>query len=227
MIRVLLVDDQPVIRSGLIRILSPEDGFEVVGECADGDEVVEAVTAHKPDVVLMDVRMHRVDGISATRALHGGQSAAPPVLILTTFADDEVVWGTLAVGAAGFVLKDCPAEELIAAVRAVAGGAVWLDQNVATRVLGAVRSGARSRIHSEARTERLTQREHDVLRLMASGATNNEIAKELFVGEATVKSHIGAIFAKLGARDRAAAIVFAYDHGIVVPDPDRSGTRPR
>ena len=139
--------------------------------------------------------------------------------MLTTFDDDDALWGALDAGAAGFVLKDAAAEELIAAARAVAGGAAWLDPKVAPRVLTAFRSNVRPRLAATARLDELTEREHDVLRLMARGATNGEIAGELIVSEATVKTHVGAIFTKLGVRDRAAAIVFAFDHGLV--DPQR------
>ena len=159
-----------------------------------------------------------MDGVTATRALTDGGSG-PPVLVLTTFDDDDALWGALDAGAAGFVLKDAAAEDLIAAARAVAGGAAWLDPKVAPRVLTAFRSNVRPRLAEAARVDELTDREHDVLRLMARGATNGEIAGELFVSEATVKTHVGAIFTKLGVRDRAAAIVFAFDHGLV--DPQR------
>ena len=214
MIRVVIVDDQAVVRAGVARILGPEDGFDVVAECEDGDEVSDAVAEHRPDVVLMDVRMRRVDGVAATRAL-AATEAAPPVLVLTTFDDDDVLWGALEAGAAGFVLKDASAEELIAATRAVAGGGAWLDPDVTGRVLGRVR-GARpaAPVTGTGRVPALTAREHDVLRLMATGATNPEIAEALYVSEATVKTHVGSIFSKLAVRDRAAAIVYAYDHGI-------------
>ena len=216
MIRVIVVDDQPVVRSGIARILGPEDGFEVVAECGDGDEVAAAVAEHAPDLVLMDVRMRRMDGVTATRLLNDDGSG-PPVLVLTTFDDDDVLWGALDAGAAGFVLKDASAEDLIAAARAVAGGAAWLDPKVTPRVLTAFRTNVRPRLAEAARVDELTDREHDVLRLMARGATNSEIAAELFVSEATVKTHVGSIFTKLGVRDRAAAIVFAFDHGLVDP----------
>jgi DNA-binding NarL/FixJ family response regulator len=216
-IRVVIVDDQMIVRAGVSRILGPIDGFEVVAECADGDEVLDAVVACQPDVVLMDVRMRRMDGVTATRRLT--ESGGPPVLILTTFDDDDVLWGAIEAGAAGFVLKDCPAETLIAATRAVAGGAAWLDPKVAPRVLSMFRSTLVPRRAEAVKLERLTEREHSVLRLMARGATNTEIATALIVSEATVKTHVGSIFAKLGARDRAAAIVFAYDHGLVDPHP--------
>ncbi|HJV09026.1 MAG TPA: response regulator transcription factor [Acidimicrobiales bacterium] len=223
MIRVLIVDDQPVVRAGVVRILGPDDGFEVVAECGDGDEVVEAVAAHQPDMVLMDVRMGRVDGVTAIRLLRQ-VSAEPPVLVLTTFDDDDALWGALDAGAAGFILKDASAEDLIAAARAVAGGAAWLDPRVAPRVLQAFRANVRPRLAQAARLDHLTEREHDVLRHMARGATNTEIAATLIVSEATVKTHVGSIFSKLGVRDRAAAIVFAYDHGIVEPHPGTDAT---
>ena len=219
MIRVVIVDDQAVVRAGVARILGPDDGFEVVAECGDGDEVVDAVARHRPDIVLMDVRMRRVDGVEATRRLKAA-SDAPPVLVLTTFDDDDALWGALDAGAAGFILKDASAEDLIAAARAVAGGAAWLDPKVAPRVLKAFRTNVRPRLAEAARIDQLTGREHDVLRHMARGATNTEIGASLIVSEATVKSHVGAIFAKLNVRDRAAAIVFAYDHGIVEPRPE-------
>ncbi len=223
MIRVLIVDDQPVIRAGVARILGPDDGFEVVAECDDGDEVAAAVAAHRPDLVLMDIRMRRMDGVTATRQLTQAPDA-PPVLVLTTFDDDDALWGALDAGAAGFTLKDASAEDLIAAARAVAGGAVWLDPKVVPRVLTAFRGTLRPRRAETIRLDQLTEREHDVLRHIARGATNTEVAASLLVSEATVKSHVGSIFSKLGVRDRAAAIVFAYDHGIVDPRP---GAQPR
>ena len=218
MIRVIIVDDQPVVRAGVARILGPEDGFEVVAECDDGDQVMSAVASHRPDLVLMDVRMRRIDGVTATRSL-GRTGEAPPILMFTTFDDDDVLWDALDAGAAGFILKDSSAEDLIAAARAVAGGAAWLDSKVAPRVLQAFRTNVRPHLAEGARVTELTQREHDVLRHMARGATNAEIAAALIVSEATIKTHVGAVFSKLGVRDRAAAIVFAYDHGIVEPRP--------
>jgi DNA-binding NarL/FixJ family response regulator len=218
MIRIVIVDDQPVVRAGVARILAPDDGFEVVAECDDGDQVVAAVAAHRPDLVLMDVRMRRLDGVTATRSLVSA-GEAPPILMFTTFDDDDALWGALDAGAAGFILKDSSAEELIAAARAVAGGAAWLDPKVAPRVLRAFRTNVRPHLAEAARVTELTDREHDVLRHMARGATNAEIAAALIVSEATIKTHVGAVFSKLGVRDRAAAIVFAYDHGIVEPHP--------
>jgi DNA-binding NarL/FixJ family response regulator len=216
MIRVVLVDDQAIVRAGLARILAPEDGFLVVAECADGREAVEQLPALHPDVVLMDIRMPALDGIAATAKLRAG--AEPPViLVLTTFDEDEVLWGAIEAGAAGFVLKDSSAEDLIAAVRAVAGGGAWFDPGVAPRVLGEYRRLVAPAAREEERLDSLTEREQEVLRMVARGATNSEIAAELYLAETTVKTHIGNIFMKLGVRDRAAAIVFAYDHGVVTP----------
>lgn len=213
-IRVVLVDDQDIVRNGLARILGPEDGFEVVAECADGDEVEEAVARTRPDVVLMDLRMRRVDGIAATRTL-AALEQPPPVLVVTTFDEDELLWGAIQAGAAGFVLKDSPAAGLIAAARAVAGGGAWFDPGVTPRLLHAYRQSVAPAARERRRLDGLTEREYDVLRLMARGATNAEIAGALFVSETTVKTHVGNLFAKLGVRDRAAAIVFAFDHGVV------------
>lgn len=216
MIRVAIVDDQTIVRVGLARILSPADGFEVVAECADGRQAVEELPAIRPEVILMDVRMPALDGIAATVQLRGLDEPLD-VLVLTTFGEDEVLWGVIEAGAAGFVLKDSTAEDLIAAVRAVAGGAAWFDPAVAPRLLERYRRVVAPAARDAARLDLLTDREHDVLRLMARGATNAEIGATLFVAEATVKTHIGSIFGKLGVRDRAAAIVFAYDHGVVRP----------
>ncbi len=218
MIRVALVDDQAIVRAGLARILSPEDGFEVVAQAGDGREAVETLPALAPDVVLMDVRMPVLDGIEATKQLRES-SPDTAVLILTTFGEDEVLWGALEAGAAGFVLKDSSAEDLIAAVKAVAGGAAYLDAAVAPRVLEHYRTQIAPSARDATRLELLSERELDVLKLIARGATNHEIASTLFVAEATVKTHIGSIFGKLGVRDRAAVIVFAYDHGVVTPGP--------
>jgi DNA-binding NarL/FixJ family response regulator len=216
MIRVALVDDQAIVRAGLARILSPPDGFEVVAECISGREAIERLPALRPNVILMDVRMPDLDGITATARLRS-TAAGCPVLVLTTFGEDEILWGAIEAGAAGFVLKDSSAEDLIAAVRAVAGGGAWFDPGVAPRVLERYRRVVAPATRDAARLELLTDREHDVLRLMARGATNAEIAASLYVAEATVKTHVGSIFTKLDVRDRAAAIVFAYDHGVVAP----------
>jgi DNA-binding NarL/FixJ family response regulator len=215
--RLLLVDDQELVRAGLRGILRPELGFVVAGECADGADVLPAVEELRPDVVLMDVRMPRVDGITATRRLRELPDA-PPVLALTTFDDDEVLAGMLRAGAAGFVLKGAPAEDLQRAVREVAEGGSWLDPSVTGRVLAAYRSGPPARGDGGALAG-LTAREREVLALIGRGRTNAEIARELYVGEGTVKTHVNHLFAKLGLRDRAAAVVFAFDADLVVPGP--------
>jgi DNA-binding NarL/FixJ family response regulator len=217
--RVLLVDDQELVRSGLKRILRPRDGLQVVAECADGSEVPAARAAHAIDVVVMDLRMRGIDGIEATRAIRADDG--PPVLVLTTFDDDEMLSGALRAGANGFILKDSSAEDLVAAVRTVAEGGSWLDPAVTERVLTRFRESA-DLPTSGAHEALLTSREKEVLHAMGCGLTNAEIAATLFISELTVKSHIGRIFVKLGLRDRAAAVVYAFDHGIVRPgDADR------
>ncbi|GGK43809.1 response regulator [Nocardia camponoti] len=214
-VSVLVVDDQELVRGGLRRILRRRDGF-IVNECGDGDEVVAAVSADPPDVVLMDLRMKRVGGIDATKLLRA-RAATPPVLVLTTFDDDQLLSGALRAGAAGFLLKDSPAEDLIRAVRVVAGGGAWLDPAVTGRVLNAYRSVRAPGNRHDRRLGDLTARESEVLALIGKGRVNSEIATELGISEVTVKSHVGHIFGKLDLRDRAAAIVFAFDHGIVSP----------
>jgi DNA-binding NarL/FixJ family response regulator len=216
LIRVLLVDDQPLVRAGLVRILEPEPDLAIVGECADGDEVEAAVAACAPDVILMDVRMKRMDGAEATLRVRQAEDA-PAVLILTTFEDDQTVATALAAGAAGFLLKDAPGEDLIRATRTVGSGGAWLDPAVAGPVLDAYRSTALPRAQSAAKLAELTDRERGVLTLIGRGASNSEIGSTLIISEGTVKTHIGHIFTKLELRDRAAAIVFAFDHGLVEP----------
>jgi DNA-binding NarL/FixJ family response regulator len=221
-IRVLLVDDQELVRSGLRRILRRRDGFEIAAECADGAEIPATLARLSSDgdpgvdVVLMDLRMREVDGITATRRL-ADDPHAPPVLVLTTFDDDEMLSGALRAGAAGFLLKDSSADDLIRGVRAVAAGDSWLDPAVTGRVLRSYRSSAPAPASQNGASELLTPRELEVLRAMAIGRSNSEIAAELVISELTVKSHIGRIFTKLHLRDRPAAIVYAYDHGLVSP----------
>jgi DNA-binding NarL/FixJ family response regulator len=187
-----------------------------VGECADGGEVSAAVEAVTPDVVLMDVRMPFVDGVQATIRLKRHQDS-PPVLALTTFDDEEALAGMLRAGASGFVLKGVPAEDLQRAVRVVAGGGAWLDPAVTGRVLATNRTAAPATAAAprDAGLDTLTSRELEVLTLIGQGKTNGEIAAGLFVGEGTVKTHINHLFTKLRLRDRAAAVVFAYDHGLI------------
>jgi len=186
-IAVLLVDDQDLVRSGLRRILRRKDGFVIVGECSDGDEVLDALAEQAVDVVVMDLRMKRVDGIEATRRLT--EAGGPPVLALTTFNEDELLSGVLRAGAAGFVLKDSSAEELIRAVRAVARGDSYLDPAVTARVLSTYRKSAA--VPRQVQVSELTGRELDVLTLIGKGYTNTEIAGQLFISGVTVKSHIG------------------------------------
>jgi DNA-binding NarL/FixJ family response regulator len=223
-VRVVLVDDQELVRSGLRRILRRRDGFEIVAECADGAEVPGTLAALASDldgdidsgvdVVLMDLRMRQVDGIAATRLL-ADDPEAPPVLVLTTFDDDEMLSGALRAGAAGFLLKDSSADDLIRGVRAVASGDSWLDPAVTGRVLRSYRSSAPAVPATTSVAEVLTPRELEVLKSIAIGRSNGEIAADLVISELTVKSHIGRIFTKLHLRDRAAAI--AYDNGLVSP----------
>jgi DNA-binding NarL/FixJ family response regulator len=215
MIRVLVVDDQPLARAGLRRILRGRAGFEVVAECEDGDQVAGAVAGARPDVVVMDVRMKRVDGAEATRRLRR-QGGTPPVLVLTTFDDDEVLSAALRAGASGFVLKEAPGEDLLRAVRVVAEGGAWLDPAVTSRVLSAFRE-ERELARVPPPDGRLTPRELDVLRLVGRGLANGEIARTLHVSEVTVKTHLGHILDKLDLRDRASAIVYAFDSGLVEP----------
>ncbi|MFG2087757.1 MULTISPECIES: response regulator transcription factor [unclassified Spirillospora] len=216
MIRLLLVDDQQLVRAGLARIFDGEPDVEIVGECADGDEVTGAAARCAPDVVLMDVRMKRLDGAAATRLLRS-RPGAPPVLVLTMFDDPEVVAAALAAGAAGFVLKDAPGEEIIQAARAVAAGKGWLDPAITPQVLRAYRTGLRPR---PASSGDLSLRERQVLSLIGTGATNPEIAARLHIAEGTVKTHVGSIFTKLGLRDRAAAVIYALRHGLAGDEPD-------
>jgi len=216
LISVVLVDDQALARAGLRTILCPEEGFSIATECSDGADVLDAVRRNRPDVVVMDVRMPRLNGADATRVLREQLSDAPPVLILTTFRDDEVLSAALRAGAAGFLLKDAPGEEISRAVRIVASGGAYLDPAVTARVLETYRSASPL---SAAPIEELTPREMDVLRLIGRGLSNEEIAAELVIGEGTVKTHIGRIFDKLDLRDRPAAIVFAFDHRLVQPAP--------
>ncbi len=221
MIKVLLVDDQPLVRTGLRRILTGREGFDVVADCGDGDEVEAAVAAHRPDLVIMDVRMKRMDGAEATQRLRA-LADSPPVLMLTTFDDDEVLSASLRAGASGFQLKDAPGEDLIRSARTVAEGGAWLDPTVTARVLAAYLLTTPPRARGQDGTTTpavLTDREREVLALIGRGLSNSEIADELTISEVTVKSHIGHIFTKVGLRDRAAAIVFAFDHGIVEPQP--------
>jgi DNA-binding NarL/FixJ family response regulator len=218
LVRVLVVDDQELIRTGLRGLLRERFGFTIVGELSSGARIVDAVHALDPDVVVMDVRMAEVDGIAATRAVRAADG--PPVLVLTTFEDDAILAGALRAGAAGFLLKGVPAEDLQRAVRTVADGGAWLDPAVTGRVLSTYREGP-APVLPGAAVDALTPREREVLALIGTGLTNTEIASRLVLGEGTVKTHVGHIFTKLNLRDRAAAVVFAFDHGLVQPGQGR------
>jgi DNA-binding NarL/FixJ family response regulator len=211
-IRILIADDQPLLRTGLRKILESEPGLEVVGEAGDGLDAVEAARLRRPDVVLMDIRMPRMDGIEATRRVTPGVR----VLVLTTFDVDEYVFDALRAGASGFLLKDVPAEQLVHAIRVVAAGDALLSPTVTRRL---IQQFAR-RPPPSARPDALaalTPRELDVLRLIARGLSNAEIAGELVVGDATVKTHVARVLQKLGLRDRVQAVVAAYESGLVQP----------
>jgi DNA-binding NarL/FixJ family response regulator len=214
-IRVLIADDQALMRGGFHMILDAEDDIEVVGEAIDGEDAVRQFVKLRPDVVVMDVRMPTMDGIEATQRLTAGDPTAR-VLILTTFDLDEYVYRALRAGASGFLLKDRPPEELVAAVRVVAAGDALLAPSVTRRL---VEEFARrpDPPPSPAALNELTDREREVLVCMARGLSNQEIALELFVAETTVKTHVGRVLQKLGLRDRAQAVVLAYESGLVHP----------
>jgi DNA-binding NarL/FixJ family response regulator len=210
-IRVLVVDDQPLARAGFRAVLEAAVGIEVAGEAADGEAAVEAARRDRPDVVLMDIRMPGLDGIEATRRMPGQK-----VLILTTFGLDEYIVEALRAGASGFLLKDAPVEEILAAIRAVAAGDAQLSPAVTRRLLNQV---ARRLPAPVAREDdglaELTPRELEVLRLIAGGFSNAEIAEALVVSDPTVKSHVSSLLGKLGLRDRVQAVIYAYEHGLV------------
>jgi DNA-binding NarL/FixJ family response regulator len=218
-VRVLLVDDQPLLRTGFRLILEAEPGITVVGESGDGAAAVDDARALQPDVVLMDVRMPRMDGVEATRRITGAErSRTPRVLVLTTFDLDEYVVEALRAGASGFLLKDVPAEDLVEAIRVVARGDAVVAPAIMRRLLD--RFAARLPGADEptpARLGSLTDRERQVLTLVARGLSNAEIAAELVVSETTVKTHVGNVLMKLGLRDRVQAAVFAYESGLVRP----------
>jgi DNA-binding NarL/FixJ family response regulator len=220
-IRVLVVDDQELVRSGFCVILDAADGITVVGEAANGEAAVSQAAARSPDVVLMDIRMPGMDGLEATRLITGGPAAAPKVVMLTTFDLDEYVYEALRAGASGFLLKDSPRHDLIAAVRAAAAGDALLAPSVTRRLIEAFARRPPETAPAPSRRASRTARERDVLLMLARGRSNAEIAAGLFVSEATVKTHVGNLLAKLGLRDRVQAVIVAYETGLVVPgSPD-------
>jgi DNA-binding NarL/FixJ family response regulator len=219
MIRVLIVDDQAMVRAGFRMILEGEDDLEVVGECDDGDRVSTAAVEHRPDVVLMDVQMPRLDGITATRRLAAVPfDRQPRVLILTTFERDDYVQEALRAGASGFLLKNAPPEELIHAIRVVAAGESLLAPSVTRRVIERMLS-APPPITAPTPPElgELTGREREILVAVARGQSNAEIADSMVIGATTVKTHVSSVLAKLHLRDRVQAVVYAYEHGVVRP----------
>jgi len=214
-IRVAIVDDQALVRGGLAMILGHEDDIEVVAEAGNGLEAIEVARTHRPDVLLMDIRMPEMDGLEATSRILEGADRSVRVLILTTFDPDEYVYRALRAGASGFVLKDIPPEELPNAVRTVAQGGALLSPSITRRLIGRFAERLAVDTGVSARLERLTNREREVLAAIARGSSNAEISEELFIGAATVKSHVSSILAKLGLRDRAQAVIFAYESGLV------------
>ena len=214
MIRVVIADDQVMIRDGLATLLASAPDIEVVGQAGDGLEAVELCAELGPDVVVMDIRMPRLDGLAATARIATDDKKSPKVLVLTTFDLDEYVYEALGAGASGFLLKDASAGDLINAVRVVASGEALLAPSITRRLIS---DFARRRRHERPRSDLvdvLTPRELDVLRLIARGLSNAEIAGELFLSEQTVKTHVGHVLSKLGLRDRTQAVVFSYENGI-------------
>jgi DNA-binding NarL/FixJ family response regulator len=215
-IRVLIADDQELVRTGFRVILDAEPDITVAGEAADGREAVEAARSRRVDVVVMDIRMPAMDGIEATRRIATNGDGAPRILILTTFDLDEYVFEAMRAGASGFLLKDAGADELLHAVRVVAAGDALLAPSITRRLIADYARRPAPQQQPQAMSD-LTPRELDVLRLMARGLANADIARELYIGDATVKTHIARIFAKLGLHDRAQAVVLAYESGLVQP----------
>ena len=228
MIRVLLADDEQLMRTGISMILDAEPDIEVVALVADGSAAVTRALELKPDVVVMDIRMPWVDGVEATRQIIDSQPAddsAIAVLVLTTYHVDEAVRDSLRAGASGFVLKDAAPDELVAAIHAVAAGEAWLDPAVAKGLLAEFKGRPESPLPKSDQITRLTQREREVLVLVAHGMANKAIADHLFVSEATIKTHVSRLLMKMAIHDRAGAVAVAYRTGLVAPDdpmPPRS-----
>jgi DNA-binding NarL/FixJ family response regulator len=212
-VRVIVADDQQMVRAGFVRLLESEPGIDVVGQAADGAHAVEIVNMLHPDIALLDIRMPTMDGIEATRRIV--RDGSTRVIILTTFDLDEYVYDALRAGASGFLLKDSEPDQLLAAIRAVAGGHALIEPSVTRRLLDQFVRHAPPATRDV--LSGLTARERDVFLRLARGMSNTEIAAELFLGEATIKTHVGNTLAKLGLRDRVHAVVFAYENGIITP----------
>jgi DNA-binding NarL/FixJ family response regulator len=220
-IRVLVADDQELVRTGFRVIVGAEPDMEVVAEAGDGRQTIEAVAKHRPDVVLMDIRMPNLDGIEATRQIAGSQARLPRILILTTFDLDEYVYEALRAGASGFLLKDAGANELLHAIRVIASGDALLSPAITRKLIEDFARRPPPRAQPAALSE-LTPRELEVLELIAHGSSNADIASELVVSDATVKTHVARIFSKLDLHDRAQAVVLAYETGLVQPGIPRA-----
>ena len=217
-IRVLIADDQPMVRAGLRMILELEPDIDIVGEAADGNEAVAVAASTEPDVILMDVRMPNLDGLEATRRIVGSREDGPRVLILTTFDLDVYVYEALASGASGFVLKDIEPEKLVDAIRVIANGEALLSPTVTRKLIEEfVRRPPDVVRPSPRELEQLTAREAEIMALVARGLSNAEIAAQAFVSEPTVKTHVARILMKLGLRDRVQVVVYAYEHGLAKP----------
>lgn len=216
MIRILIADDQNMVRAGFAALLAAQEDMEVVGDAGNGVEAVEQAARLRPDVILMDVRMPEMDGLEATRRLleTGGENR-PRIIMLTTFDIDDYIYEALRYGASGFLLKDAPPDDLIAAVRVVADGEALLAPSVTRRLITEFARQRPQTASHAVELDRLTEREREVLRLIAQGMSNKDISQRLFVVEQTVKTHVNRIFTKLGLRDRAQAVVFAYESGLV------------
>ncbi|MCR2784399.1 MULTISPECIES: response regulator transcription factor [unclassified Microbacterium] len=231
-VRVVLVDDEALIRAGLRMLLDAEPGIEVVGEASDGQAAIDLVARAKPAVVVMDVRMAGIDGVAATRTLASEEfsratGARAEVLILTTFSDDDAVRDAIRAGAAGFILKSSAPAVLPAAIRALASGEGWLDPAITRALLNEYASSPELSLPAAAALHQLTPREREVLAAIATGRTNPQIAADLFLSEATVKTHVHRIFIKLGLNDRAQAVAFAFRTGIVRAGPVERGAAPQ
>ena len=222
-IRVAVVDDQALVRRGFALVLDHQPDIEVVAEAGNGVEAIAVARKHRPDVILMDIRMPEMDGLAATAAIVEASDWPIRVIILTTFDPDEYVYRALQAGASAFVLKDIPPEDLAPAVRTVADGGALLDPTITRRLIGRFAQSLAADTAKQQRLDTLTDREREVLAQLATGANNAEISDTLYIGAATVKSHVSSILTKLGLRDRAQAVVFAYESGLITPGHQEIG----